>query len=151
MIDVRTPAEFRSVHVAGAELVPLDKMDAAAFCQARGTDAPVYVLCQSGARSQKAAERLCAAGHTRVCVVQGGTDAAIQQGIEVVYGEGGISIDRQVRITAGLLVLSGTLAGAFIHPGFFLIPGFVGAGLAFAGITNTCGMAMALAKCPWNR
>ncbi|MDG2344819.1 MAG: DUF2892 domain-containing protein, partial [Opitutae bacterium] len=60
-------------------------------------------------------------------------------------------IERQVRIAAGLLVLCGTLAGTYIHSGFLFIPGFVGAGLTFAGISDTCGMAMLLTKCPWNQ
>ena len=84
-------------------------------------------------------------------MVEGGTLAAIDAGLDIAYGKGAISIERQVRIVAGLLVLTGTLAGAFIHPALLIVPGFVGAGLAFAGISDTCGMAMALAKCPWNQ
>lgn len=151
VIDVRTPAEFNAAHVKGAQLYPLDTLDAAAFCQIHGADEPVYILCQSGKRASVAADRLVAAGHRNVFVVTGGTAAAIEQGLDIVYGKGAISIERQVRIAAGLLVLLGTLAGAFIHPGFLIVPGFVGAGLAFAGMTDTCGMAMALGKCPWNQ
>jgi len=66
-------------------------------------------------------------------------------------GGNAISIERQVRIAAGLLVFFGVLLGVWVHPGFLAISAFVGAGLAFAGITDTCGMAMMLAKMPWNR
>ena len=151
VIDVRTPAEFKSAHVVGATLHPLDQLDAAAFCRNAGIDQPVYILCQSGKRASMAAEQLTSAGHTQAIVVEGGTLAAIDAGLDIAYGKGVISIERQVRIAAGLLVLGGTLAGVFVHPGFLIVPGFVGTGLAFAGITDTCGMAMALAKCPWNQ
>jgi len=151
LIDVRTPAEFRSEHVAGAENLPLDKLNTEAFCQQHGKDSPVYILCHSGTRSGKAADRLATAGHENIVVVEGGTAAAIEAGVETEKGEQSISIERQVRIAAGSLVLLGTLAGWYLHPSLLLIPAFVGAGLAFSGITNTCGMALMLAKCPWNR
>jgi hypothetical protein len=69
----------------------------------------------------------------------------------VVRGKKTISLERQVRIVAGSMVFAGTLAGAFANPLFLIIPGFVGAGLVFAGVTDTCGMAMMLAKMPWNQ
>jgi len=151
LIDVRSPGEFKSVHVTGAELHPLDKLDAAAFCNTHGTETPVYILCQSGKRASMAAEQLQAAGHQAVFVVEGGTQAAIGCGVEVERGQGSISIERQVRIVAGLLVLAGTLLGYLIHPALLTVPAFVGAGLAFAGITDACGMALILGKCPWNK
>lgn len=151
LIDVRSPGEYASVHVEGAELHPLDKLDAQAFCREHGTDAPVYILCQSGKRAEMAAEKLTAAGHQATFVIQGGTQSAIASGVECVRGKGTISIERQVRIVAGLLVLIGTLLGVLVHSAFFIVPAFVGAGLTFAGVTDTCGMAMMLGKCPWNQ
>ena len=151
VIDVRTSGEFNAAHVNGAQLQPLDQLDATSFCETYGTENPVYLLCQSGKRATVAAERLISAGHKDVFVVEGGTLAAIDAGLDINYGKGAISIERQVRIAAGLLVLCGTLAGVFLHSAFLIVPGFVGAGLAFAGITNTCGMAMVLGKCPWNQ
>ena len=151
VIDVRTPGEFNAAHVNGAQLQPLDQFDATSFCETYCTENPVYLLCQSGKRATVAAERLISAGHKDVFVVEGGTLAAIDAGLDINYGKGAISIERQVRIAAGLLVLCGTLAGVFLHSAFLIVPGFVGAGLAFAGITNTCGMAMILRKCPWNQ
>jgi len=38
-----------------------------------------------------------------------------------------------------------------LSPWWLTLPGFVGCGLVFAGVTDTCGMAMMLAKMPWNR
>lgn len=151
VIDVRTPAEFKSVHVEGAELLPLDSFDAALLCQKHGHDTPVYILCQSGKRATMAAQKLTAEGHQAVHVVEGGTESAIQTGITVIRGKGTISIERQVRIAAGALVFMGTLLGLYVHSGFFGLPAFVGAGLVFAGITDTCGMGMMLAKMPWNQ
>ncbi|MCU0707785.1 MAG: sulfurtransferase, partial [Pirellula sp.] len=31
------------------------------------------------------------------------------------------------------------------------LSGFVGAGLIFAGVTDTCAMGMLIAKMPWNQ
>lgn len=151
VIDVRTPKEFEAEHVAGAESLPLDSLDPEQYIGRHGDGFPVYILCQSGKRSKAAAERLIQAGHQNVTIIAGGTNAAKDAGIEIIYGQGTISIERQVRIAAGALVFIGTLLGFFLHGGFLLIPGFVGAGLVFAGLTDTCGMGMALTKCPWNR
>ena len=146
VIDVRTPAEFRSAHVEGAELQPLDHLDPGSF-----PDMPVYILCQSGKRASMAAHKFVESGHTHIYVVEGGTDAAIEAGLTIIRGKHTISIERQVRIAAGGLVFIGTLLGLFVHGGFFAIPAFIGAGLVFAGVTDTCGMGMMLSKCPWNR
>jgi rhodanese-related sulfurtransferase len=152
LVDVRTPAEFREVHAQGAHLVSLDVLDRAAVEAARGANpGPVYLLCASGIRATKAAAKLKSAGLTEVQVVEGGTNAWAAAGLPVVRGAKTISIERQVRIGAGTLVLAGTGLGWFVHPAFFLLAAFVGAGLVFAGITNLCGMAIVLALAPWNR
>jgi rhodanese-related sulfurtransferase len=151
VIDVRTPKEFQAAHVVGAESTPLDQLDPEQFQKQYGDEKPVYILCQAGKRAITAAERLSQAGHKNVTVITGGTAAAIEAGIDIEYGEKSISIERQVRIAAGGLVVLGTLLGFFIHVGFFAVPAFVGAGLMFAGITDNCAMGMLLAKCPWNQ
>ena len=152
LVDVRTPAEFREVHAQGAQLVPLDVLDRQAVEAARGASpGPVYLLCASGIRATKAAEKLRGAGLDNIQVVEGGTNAWVAAGLPVVRGRKTISIERQVRIGAGLLVLIGTGLGWFVHPAFFLLAAFVGAGLVFAGVADICGMAIVLAKAPWNR
>ncbi len=119
---------------------------------ARGANSgPVYLLCASGIRATKAAEQLKRAGLDDVVVVEGGTNAWAAAGLPVVRGRKTISIERQVRIGAGTLVLIGTGLGWFVHPAFFILSAFVGAGLVFAGVTDICGMAIVLAKAPWNR
>jgi rhodanese-related sulfurtransferase len=152
LVDVRTPAEFREVHAQGAQLVPLDVLDRRAVEAARGTNAgPVYLLCASGIRATKAAEKLRNAGLDEVVVVEGGTNAWAAAGLPVIRGRKTIPIERQVRIGAGTFVLAGTALGRFIHPAFYLLAAFVGAGLVFAGVTDICGLAIVLAKAPWNR
>ncbi len=54
------------------------------------------------------------------------------------------------QIAAGGLTLLGVILGYTVHGGFFLISGFVGAGLMLAGMTGFCGMARLLEKMPWN-
>jgi rhodanese-related sulfurtransferase len=152
LIDVRTPGEFASVHAEGAVNVPLDRVNADAVQGIRGNaTSPLYVICKSGSRAAKACEALIHQGMGDVISIEGGTDAWTAAGLPVVRGKGVISLERQVRIGAGFLALLGTLLGAFVHPGFLALSGFVGAGLIFAGVTNWCGMALMLAKAPWNQ
>jgi rhodanese-related sulfurtransferase len=153
LIDVRTPVEYREVHVAVAKNVPLDRLDAAAVMQARNgsKDEPLYLICRSGSRGRQACEKLLAAGYTNVVNVEGGTLACLESGLHVVRGKKAISLERQVRIAAGLLVLLGVLLGWMVHPAFVGLSAFVGAGLVFAGVTDTCGMGLLLARMPWNR
>jgi rhodanese-related sulfurtransferase len=153
LVDVRTPAEYREVHAEPARLVPLDSLDPDAVMRARGGPGgePLYMICRSGGRGRRAVERFQAAGYTNVVNVEGGTLAWERAGLPVVRGREAMSLERQVRIAAGSLVLLGTSLGAFVHPGFLALPAFVGAGLVFAGVTDTCGMGMLLARMPWNR
>lgn len=151
LIDVRTPVEYREVHVSGARNVPLDQLNAAQFATSRSASEPLYVICRSGSRGKQACEKLLAAGCTNVVNVEGGTLAWNQAGLPVVRGKKSISLERQVRIAAGLLVLTGSVLGYFVSPYWIGLSAFVGAGLAFAGITDTCGMGMLLARMPWNQ
>jgi rhodanese-related sulfurtransferase len=153
LIDVRTPVEFREVHVESARNVPLDRLDPAAVMQTRYglKNEPLYLICRSGSRGKQACERFLADGFTNVVNVEGGTLACVECGLPVVRGKKAISLERQVRIAAGLLVLIGSLLGWLVHPVFIGLAAFVGTGLVFAGITDTCGMGMLLARMPWNQ
>jgi rhodanese-related sulfurtransferase len=152
LIDVRTPLEFREVHVHCACNVPLDTLDPAAIFHNRHEpkNAPLYVICRSGGRATQACEKFITAGFPNVVNVEGGTLACIEAGLPVVRGEKVVSLERQVRITAGLMVLAGVLLGWFVHPYLYGISAFVGCGLIFAGITDSCPMALLIAKMPWN-
>jgi rhodanese-related sulfurtransferase len=155
LVDVRTPAEFGEVHVVDARNVPLDRLDPrslAAECGSR----PIYFVCKSGNRSRMACEKMHAAGFTDVISVDGGTTACDSAGLPVVRGRKAMSLERQVRIAAGLLVAAGAALAAFGPDATWKaagagLAGFVGAGLVFAGITDTCGMAMLIARMPWNQ
>ena len=153
LIDVRTPVEYREVHVEIARNVPLDQLDEVALMQARNGSAnePLYVICRSGSRGQQACEKFLKAGFSNVVNIEGGTMACVEAGLPVVRGRMAISLERQVRIAAGSLVLLGAVLGWFVHPAFVGLSAFVGAGLVFAGVTDTCGMGMILARMPWNQ
>ncbi|HEY7090657.1 MAG TPA: rhodanese-like domain-containing protein [Tepidisphaeraceae bacterium] len=153
IVDVRTPAEFARVHAAGARLIPLDELDPAAVAAARsGPKDPVYLICHSGSRAAKACEQLQEAGVRPAICIEGGTAAWERLGLPVERGQTRvISLDRQVRLTAGSLVLLGLVLAWLVHPYFVGISAFIGAGLVFSGITDFCGMAMLLAKMPWNQ
>ncbi len=153
LIDVRTPVEFREVHAEGARNVPLDSLDPADVMKQRNgsADRPLYVICRTGNRSNKACEKLIAADYANVVNVEGGTQAWDEAGLPVKRGKKAISLERQVRIAAGFLVLVGAVLALTVHPYFAALSAIIGAGLMFAGITDTCGMAMVLARMPWNQ
>lgn len=153
LIDVRTPAEFREVHIDFAENAPLDRLDPQAVKASLGSaaDQTLYVVCRSGNRAKTACEKLLAAGLTKVVNVEGGTLAYEAAGLPVTRGKKTMPLERQVRIAAGALVLTGAALGYFVHPYWIALSAFVGAGLIFAGVTDTCGMGMLLARMPWNQ
>ncbi|MBA2225634.1 rhodanese-like domain-containing protein [Thermogemmata fonticola] len=154
LIDVRTPAEYTEVHVQGARLVPLDKFDPQkVLAEYNGqSQEPIYVICRSGNRAKTACERLLNAGYANVFLVEGGTVACEQAGVPVVRGKRMVlSIERQTRIAIGTGVLAFTILGYLVHPAFLLGAAFFGAGLIFAGITDWCGMALLIARLPWNQ
>lgn len=153
LIDVRTPIEFREVHIEFARNIPLDQLDPAAAMASRSqtADQPLYLICRSGGRSQQACDKFSKAGFQNVVSVEGGTLACVNAGLPLVHGQKAMSLERQVRIAAGALVLTGVILGYTVHHYFIGLSAFVGAGLVFAGITDTCGMGMILAKMPWNQ
>ncbi len=151
LIDVRTPVEFREIHSAFARNVPLDSLNPQHVMESRtDPDEPLYVICRAGSRGTKACEMFVDAGYENIVNVDGGTLAWDAAGLPVVRGQEMMSLERQVRIAAGSLVVIG-VGLSFLHPYFIGLSAFVGAGLVFAGVTDTCGMGMMLAKMPWNQ
>lgn len=148
LIDVRTPLEYRQVHAVGAINVPLDGLSGEKVKAVAGGK-QVCVICKSGARAAKACAALSAEGMS-VIHVEGGTDAWVAAGLPAERQKV-MSLERQVRIAAGAIVLTGVVLGFAVHPGFFGLSGFVGVGLIVAGITDWCGMGMLIAKMPWNK
>ena len=155
LIDVRTPGEFAAFHVPAARSVPLDSLDCASLLATRekaSASAPLYILCHSGARAQKAADKFVRAGFDQYVVVDGGTAAWTAAGLPVVRGTGRvISLDRQLRIVMGALILTGVLLSRFVNPAWIWLSAFVGCGLIFAGLTNICPMLSLISRMPWNR
>lgn len=147
LVDVRTVAEFGAVHIEGAESMPLDRLDGERV-RALGR---CVLVCQSGKRAEQALEKLRGAGCDGLGVLEGGMNGWLAEGLPVVRGKGVMSLERQVRVVAGALVLAGVVLGFTVNAGFFGLSAFIGAGLVFAGLTDWCGMALLLAKAPWNR
>lgn len=150
VLDVRTLSEYESSHIEGAVLHPLTDLDPARIRELSATHASCFLVCRSGGRSRQAYERLSSQGIKNLRVMEGGMQAWEASGAPVVRGRGTISIERQVRISAGSLVAACVALGFLAHPAFFAGAGLIGAGLAIAGITNSCGLANLLAKMPWN-
>lgn len=153
LVDVRTPAEFDEVHATPARNLPLDRFDAAKVRQTLQIPPgqPIYLICKSGSRAGQAAQKCLACGEHGVLVVEGGTQAWEAAGLPVVRGRKMMSLERQVRIAAGFLILVGAVLALVVDLWWVLLCGFIGAGLMFAGITDTCGMGMLIAKMPWNQ
>jgi rhodanese-related sulfurtransferase len=150
VIDVRTPVEFAEVHVPQAQSIPLDELKPGSLPLL--TDQPVYLLCRSGQRAAKAAEKFAKEGFLQPVVVEGGTLAWIEANLPAERSAVKvISLERQVRIAAGAIVFTGVLLTHFVDERFIWLSGFVGAGLVFAGVTDYCGMGLLIAKLPWNK
>lgn len=150
VIDVRSGVEYSAEHLEGSRWVPLDQLGSR-LDEVRATPAPRLLLCRSGARAERARAELEGRGVSGLRVVVGGLEAYRKSGGSTVTGSSAISLERQVRIGAGSLVVLGSLLAWWLHPTFLLLPLFVGGGLVFAGVTDWCGMGLLLAKAPWNR
>ena len=156
LIDVRTTAEYRAGHVAGAKLIPLDKFNTDILAETEGHadrdyKKPVYLTCHSGERAQQAAQRLIDAGYQNVALLEGGTLAWQKAGLPVNRCGNAISLERQVQITIGVLLVLKVIFGFTVNELFFAAIPFIGAGLIFAGITNWCGLSRLIAAMPWNQ
>jgi len=153
LIDVRTPAEYRSIHAEGAICFPLNKLqeNAKEIKPLIENDKSILLICRSGSRTKTVYKLLDKQFNNEFFIVEGGTDAWTEKGLPVVRGKTTISLERQVRIGAGIIILLGCLLTFTISKWFLLIPVIVGAGLINAGISDWCGMGLLLAKMPWNK
>lgn len=150
LIDVRTPGEFTSSHIPGSYNVPLDLLREHHEELTAQHDDPVVLVCASGARAEQARALLETAGLDRLSVLRSGITGWEQEGGELNRGRGTWAMERQVRLVAGLLVLTGVVTSTAFEP-MKWIAGFVGAGLTFAAVTNTCAMSRLLGLLPHNR
>jgi len=149
-LDVRTPAEYEEIHIQGSFLHPLTGLDPEKIKAVATSYQRCLVICRSGNRARQAAEKLARAGLENICVLEGGILAWEKANRTVKRGRKTISLERQVRIAAGAFVLTGAVLSLTVNPLWALLPAFVGAGLMFAGITDWCGLALVLARMPWN-
>jgi rhodanese-related sulfurtransferase len=152
VIDVRTPAEFETAHIAGSYNVPLDVLDkhSPEIAERLGHDHDVVLVCRSGQRSAKAQALLRSAGLTGGRVLENGITDWEGRGFAVDRGAQRWDLERQVRLVAGSVVLS-SIFGSVVVPRLKWVAAGIGGGLTFAALSNTCAMGTALSKLPYNR
>jgi rhodanese-related sulfurtransferase len=147
LVDVRSPSEFASGHIPGAVNIPMDQIESRLADLNAGL---IVLICQMGKRARMTANLLepC---HRQIAILEGGTSAWIQADLPVVTSlKTRWSLERQVRLGAGLLVLLGAMLALTVNPRWLLLSAFIGLGLVFAGLTDICPMAEILGKMPWN-
>lgn len=150
LIDVRTPGEFAASHIPGSANVPIDVLRAGhSELTVTHTD-PIVLICGSGARAEQARTMLDSTAPEQLTVLQGGITGWQQHDAPLEHGSGAWAMERQVRLTAGLLVLTGVLGSTAYRPLKWLA-GFVGGGLTVAALTDTCAMSRILGLLPHNR
>jgi len=149
LVDVRSSSEFASGHIPGAINIPMEEIEAR--LDDLDVNLPIVLICQSGKRARMSSSLLepC---QRQITVLEGGTQAWIRAGFPVVASvRTRWSLERQVRLGAGLLVLAGVILALTANPLWVFLCGFVGLGLTFAGLTDICAMGIILGKMPWNR
>ena len=149
LIDVREYPEFAGGHIEGSELVPLGTLDRAS--EGWDRSAPLTLVCRSGRRAEDARQTLAGKGFSSLKVLDGGVQAWTNSGKPLTVAQNKPwSMERQVRVTAGALVLIFLGIGLLTSKKFFIGAAVVGAGLVYAGVSDTCMMASLLGRMPWN-
>ncbi len=148
LLDVRSPIEFETEHIANSINIPLEELDAR--CDELPRQSLLTVICRSGKRAERGAYTLLGKGF-QAEVLEGGLIAWRKAGLSVKEGKKMLPIERQIQLVVGIGVSTGVLLGAFVNPWFLVIPGFFGAGLTFAGLSGTCALGLLLLKAPWNQ
>ncbi len=151
VLDVRSAAEFETLHIRGSYNVPLPLLSEYTDELAARLGSRVVLDCQSGVRSEQARQRLAGAGIDTAYVLTGGAPGFADAGGDVVRGQARWDLERQVRLVAGFAVVLGLAGGRFISPRLRLLAGAIGTGLTFSAATNTCAMGKALSAMPWNK
>jgi rhodanese-related sulfurtransferase len=156
VLDVRSVAEYRAAHIPGAQLIPVDALSVDAVAQAfnrpsLGREETLYITCHAGPRALQAAERLQRAGLDNLTLIEGGTRRWQELGLPVERCGKALSLERQVQIAIGSLLVLKVFLGFSVHELFFALTAMIGVGLIIAGTTRWCGMAKLIAQLPWNR
>ncbi len=152
IVDVRTPGEFEEVHIPGSRNIPLTDLkrflpELQEIARNRG----LTLICRTQNRAKFAYNELYRHGVKNCHILKGGVTQWIAEGKPVIHGEKGISVEGQVRIAAGTLIIAGIVLGVAGSPWLLVIPAAVGAGLIHAGWTDSCLMGMLLSKLSFNR
>lgn len=150
VLDVRSPAEFETRHIAGSYNLPLDLVDEHAAQLAARLDRKVVLVCQSGARADQARQRLIGTGMDNLHILKTGVPGYADAGGQVVQGRPRWALERQVRLVAGGLVLAGVVTSRWA-PKAALLAGSIGAGLTASALTDTCTIGRLLSALPYNR
>jgi rhodanese-related sulfurtransferase len=151
IVDVREPAENNSASIKDSHLIPVGKICKQNLPKLEGKK--LIIHCQKGARGSNACQKLISEDSSlEIYNLEGGIEAWKNAGFEIKSsGKFFLSIDRQVQLIIGIFVLLGSVLGYLVNPVFFLLSAFFGLGLTFAGITGFCGLALLVAKMPWNK
>jgi rhodanese-related sulfurtransferase len=151
LVDVREPAEYAAENITGATLLPLGSVSKSALPPC--VDKKLVIHCRKGGRGSSACQKLIAEDPSLdIYNLEGGIEAWNAAGLVVVsYGKAFLPLDRQVQLTIGLLLIAGSLLGTLLSPAWFLLTGLIGFGLTVAGLTGYCGLALVMAKMPWNQ
>lgn len=152
LIDVRELSEHNIEKIPTSICMPLSTLDPSAIHSLANSDKEIILHCKSGNRSTKAADRLFQNGFSNIKHLTGGIDGWKKSGLTTILGcHLPISLFRQVQIVAGSLVLIGSLLGYFVSNNFLFLSAFIGCGLLFAGITDTCALGKLLSMLPYNK
>jgi len=149
LIDIREADEYAREHIKGALHLPLSALTKGDIDLEIGKQ--VVFHCRSGNRTEVNCAQLDAHVEGEALIMTGGLDAWKTANLPIIADKSApMEINRQVQITAGLLTLIGIVLGFLIHPGLFALSAFIGAGLAYSGLSGTCAMANAMMHMPWN-
>lgn len=151
LVDVREPAEYAAENICGATLLPLSRVSRLALPDCTGKKLVIH--CRKGGRGISACEKLLAEDPSLdIYNLEGGIEAWRAAGLAVATpGKPILPLDRQTQLSIGILLVAASLAGYLFTPAFFLLTGAIGMGLMVAGMTGVCGLALLIARMPWNQ
>jgi rhodanese-related sulfurtransferase len=149
LIDVREPVEYAEGHLPGSKLMPLGSLEQ--HSAELDKEAPLVLVCKSGMRSAQAQAKLQALGFHNVVNLAGGLMAWAAAGNALAGGRKGLPLMQQVQLTIGLGILLGVVLTLTVDIRFVFLCAIAGCGLTLAGSTGWCGLALLMAKMPWNK
>ncbi len=152
LVDVREAEEHQASSIPGATLLPLANVSRSTLPNYAGKKLVVH--CRKGGRGGTACEKLLAEDpNLDIYNLEGGIEAWAKAG-QSIKADGAffLPLDRQVQLTIGLCLFIGSWLGySYESPAWFLLTGLLGTGLIIAGASGSCGLALLMAKAPWNQ